>query len=571
LEKILAHRLFRRSARMARFLRFTVENALNGRCDDLKEYVIGVEVFDRSAEYDPRVDPIVRVEARRLRSKLKAYYETDGSGDPVIFEFLSGTYAPRIVGRGQEQTAAPAAPHAAITVVVLPFADLSLKPGNEYFSDGLTEELIHVLTKVAGLRVVAWTTAARLRDRQQDLAAIRDQLDAGFVLTGSARIAGPSLRVRAQLIDTATGVYLWSETFDRRLHDVFAIQEEIARAIVRTLRLQLAPAGAPARATGAIQSYDNYLKGRYYWHRRTPEDLERSIEYFRAALDLDEHSSLAQTGLADAYTLLVDYGLMKPAEGTQKAREAAERAIAIDPHSAEAHSSLGLIRALYDWKWEEAEALFHRAIELNPGYATAHHWLGVDLYALLGRLDEASAELEIARQLDPLSSIVREGQAYMLLLARDFDGAVESYKQLVASDPDFYKAYTGLGRAYSLQGNYLDALRMLDHGRAMAGDIPNILSAMGHVYALGGEQDRAREMLARLERMSRAAHVPSTAFAVVSVGLGEHERALDWLEKGVEARDPALTVLKGHPIYDPLRGYPRFHNLLRTLNFGTIR
>jgi TolB-like protein len=569
LEKILAHRLFFRSARMVRFLRFAVEHTLCGRADDLKEYVIGVEVFDRPGDYDPRVDPIVRVEARRLRAKLKAYYECDGAADPVIIEFVSGSYAPRINHRRvpAEPAPAPAAEASVITVVVLPFADLSLKPGNEYFSDGLTEELIHVLTKVAGLRVVAWTTAERMRERQQDLAAIREQLNAGFVLTGSARIAGPSLRVRAQLIDTTSGVYLWSETFDRRIHDVFAIQEEIARAIVRTLRLQLAPSGPLSRSPIAINSYDHYLKGRYYWHRRTPEDLERSVEYFRAALDLDPQSSLAQTGLADAYTLLVEYGLAHPVDGMTKAREAATRAIALDPESAEAHTSLALIRGLHDWQWEESEALFRRAIQLNPGYATAHHWLAVDCHAILGRLEVAAAELEIARQLDPLSSIVREGEAYLRMMARDYDGAVASYRELIAADPDFYKGFTGLGRALALQGNYLDALRMLDHGRSMAGDIPNILAAMGQVYGLGGETDRARDMLAKLDDLARTAYVPSTAFAVVHLGLGEYERALDWLEKGLALRDPPLTSLYAHPVYDPLRGYPRFDALLCALNF----
>ena len=571
LEKILAHRLFVRSARMTRFLRFAVDHSLSGHASELKEYVIGVEVFDRSAEYDPRVDPIVRVEARRLRSKLKAYYESDGAADPVIIEFLSGGYAPRIRERAHAPApaAAPVPGPGAGAVVVLPFADLSLKPGNQYFSDGLTEELIHVLTKVAGLRVVAWTTAARLRERQHDLAAIREQIDAAFVLTGSARIAGPSLRVRAQLIDTTTGVYLWSETFDRRLHDVFAIQEEIARAIVRTLRPQLLPsaAGSLVRSPAAINAYDHYLKGRYYWHRRTPEDLERSIEYFRAALDLDPACGLAQTGLADAYTLLVDYGLMSPADGMPKAREAATQAIAIDPGSAEGYSSLALIRGLYDWQWKESEALYRRAIELNPGYATAHHWLAIDCHAVLGNLDQAAAGLETARQLDPLSGIIREGQALLRLLARDYPDAVRRYRELIAADPDFYKGYTGLGRAYAQQGNYLDALRMLDQGRSMAGDIPNILAAMGQVYALGGEPDRAREMLARLERMARTAYIPSTAFAIVHLGLGEHERALYWLEQGLAVHDPPLAALYTHPVYDPLRAHPRFQALLAALNF----
>jgi adenylate cyclase len=271
LEKILAHQLFSRSGRMVRFLRLTVERALAGQADELKEYLLGVEVFDRKSSYDPRVDPIVRVEARRLRAKLKAYYEGDGRADAVLIEFVSGGYAPRLTLRDPPRGAAGAPLRQAagvITVAVLPFADLGGKPENQYFSDGLTEELIHALTKVPGMRVVAWNTAAQLRDRQQDFRSIRDQLQVGTVLTGSVRISGPSLRVRAQLIDTASGVYLWSETFDRTMQDVFAIQEEIARAIVRTLRLQFAGGGEGAllaRSRSSIGSYDYYLRGRYHW------------------------------------------------------------------------------------------------------------------------------------------------------------------------------------------------------------------------------------------------------------------------------------------------------------------
>jgi serine/threonine-protein kinase len=261
LEKILAHGLFARSDRMGRFLRVAVQWTLEGKAAELKEYLLGVEVFDRKASYDPRVDPIVRVEARRLRSKLKAYYEGDGRADAIVIEFFKGSYAPQIRARTQ----APPPPEAArpvpgiVTIAVLPLVNLSADPDNEYFSDGLTEELIHALTKLPGMRVVAWTTAARMRGRQEEIGAIRQQLQVGTVLTGSVRIAGPSLRVRSQLIDSETGVYLWSETFDRQMQDVFAIQEEIARAIVRTLRVQLAAlvssaAPVPGRAPTLVGS-----------------------------------------------------------------------------------------------------------------------------------------------------------------------------------------------------------------------------------------------------------------------------------------------------------------------------
>jgi serine/threonine-protein kinase len=574
LEKILAHGLFMRSERMGRFLRLAVELSLQGRACDLKEYLIGVEVFDRKDVYDPRVDPIVRVEARRLRSKLKAYYEGDGLGDPVIIEFVSGSYAPHIrlaVPPATEPVAIPAAEPGLITVAVLPFVDLSSKPGHEYFSDGLTEELIHALTKVPGMRVVAWNTAAQLRGRQQDIHAIRDRLKVGTALTGSVRIAGPGLRVRAQLIDTETGVYLWSETFDRQMQDVFAIQEEIARAIVRTLRVQLA--GSPVnallgRSRSTISSYDYYLKGRYHWHKRTPEDLFRSLEYFETAISADPNSALAHTGQADAYSLLVDYGLMHPAQGMPKAKLAASRGVELDPELAEAYASLALIRSLYEREWDDAERLYLRAIELNPGCSTAHHWYAVDHCAMLGRFDRAEEQLRIASQLDPLSHIIREGVPFLKMLQRDYDGAIEGYRELVEFDPSFYKGYTSMGRAYAQQGKYLDAIAMLEKGRTLAGDVPNILGVMGQVYALAGEPARAREVLVKLAELAARSYVPSTVFAIVHLGLGENHRALEWLETGCDQRELPLSALKVHPVYDPLRSEPRFQVMLKRLRLA---
>jgi serine/threonine-protein kinase len=568
LEKILAHDLFARAERMGRFLRFAVERALEGKAGDLKEYLIGVEVFDRKDSYDPRVDPIVRVEARRLRSKLKAYYEGDGRSDPVVIEFHSGGYAPHIRAAAPPPgpVLAPARTEVA-TVAVLPFVNLS-PSADEYFSDGLTEELIHALTKLPGMRVVAWTTAAQMRDRQQDILAIRERLNVGNVLTGSVRISGTSLRVRAQLIDTATGVYRWSETFDRAMEDVFAIQEEIALAIVRTLDIQRsagAGAGMAQRSRGTISSYDWYLKGRYFWHRRTPEDLKHSVRCFENAIAADAESALAQAGLADAYSVIADYGLAKPADVMPKAEAAAERAITLEPELAEAYSSLALIRGLYRWRWEEAERLYLRAIQLNPGYAPAHHWLGVDHYAVLERFDEAERELEIALQLDPLSSIMLEGRPYVMVLRRRYAEALEYYRQLQRLDPAFYKFHTSMGRCCALAGDYTEALALLKSGRSLAGDVPSILAAMGQISAAAGDRHSARCLLQELKALSNSRYVPCTSFAIIHLGLEEIDEAFEWLERGCENRDLAMPMLKVHPLYDPLRGDKRFQKLLQRL------
>ena len=410
-----------------------------------------------------------------------------------------------------------------ITTAVLPFLNLSPNAENEYFSDGLTEELIHALTKVPGMRVVAWNTAAQLRDRQQDIRAIRQQLNVETVLTGSVRIGEPGLRVRAQLIDTESGVYLWSETFDRPMQDVFAIQEEIALAIVRTLRIQLSGGRQEVqvgRGRTTVSSYDWYLKGRYLMNPRTPEQLVASVECFQNAIAADSSSALAYAGLADAYSLSVDYGLMHPAEGFPQAKAAAQRAIALDPELGEPHASLAYIRVAYDWQWDEAELLYLQAIALNPGYATAHHWLGVDHYAMLGRFDEAQAELNIAQQLDPLSAIILEGRGYILMLRRDYQAAIEAYRELMSKQPSFYKSYTSMGRAYILMGRYQEGLAMLEKGRTIAGDLPSILAAMGQTYALLGDLPRARESLLELERLAQLKYVPAASFAIVHLGSG---------------------------------------------------
>jgi TolB-like protein/Tfp pilus assembly protein PilF len=583
LERIVAHGLFARSERMGRFLRLAVERTLEGRTDELKEYLIGVEVFDRKASYDPRVDPIVRVEARRLRSKLQAYYQGDGRNDPIVFEFVTGSYAPRIHFKEEQPEGAVSGSTAQVTpavptVAVLPFANLSASSEYDYLSDGLTEELIHALTKVSGMRVMAWNSAVRLRgsdpERPEAREPLWERLPVANVLTGSVRVSEGRLRVRAQLIEKETGLYLWSETFERQMRDVFAIQEEIARNIVRTLRIQLTSSQETvprAASPTTVSSYDYYLKGRYHWHRRTAADLARSIQYFRAAIESDPRSALAHAGLADAYTLQVEYGLTHPAEGIPMAKSAARRAIELDPHLAEAYPSLALIRSKTDWEWEEGEALYRKAIALNPGYATAHFWLSGDCLAVQGRLDEALDEIEIALELDPLSSVIHETRGFIHLLRHEYDEAMRDYREILEFDPSSYRPYAAIGRALGLQGKYGEALAMLEKARAIEEEIPHILAAMGQIFGLSGDAESARGVLARLEARARERHISCACFAVVHLGLGEKEQALDWLERGCDRHEMSVTSIGIHPIYDSLRGSPRFHALLKRLRLDRSR
>lgn len=568
LARILAHEEFAQSERMCRFLRLVVEYSLENRAHELKEYLVGVEVFDRKTSYDPRLDPIVRVEARRLRAKLQKYYEGEGRLDDVVIELPKGSYAAIFTTRGNSaKQDVPVAPDG--TIAVLPFSNLSAEEENEYFSDGLTQELIHGLTRVDGLRVVAWNSAAQLKGAAHDIHAIGRQLKVGAVLTGSVRKAGNRVRIAVQLIDAATNVYLWSETYDRKLEDLFQIQDEISCAIVGTLRIKLAGRLPPPVSSAAVrntEAHNLYLKGRFHWNKRTSEGLQRAVGSFEQAIALDPEFALGWAGLADAYTLLVDYGLMEPLHAMPRAKEAATRALAIDPSLAEAWASLALIRSLYEWEWADAGACYDRAIDLNPGYATVRHWHAVDYLAMLGRLDEALPELKLAREMDPWSTIIIEGCGFVQMLSRRYNDAIRTYREVLELDPYFYKSYSSIGRALIQQGKYKDAIESLEKGRSLGGDLPNILGALGQAHALAGHWDEARALLEKLDVVSRTRYVPSTCSAIIHLGLGENQRALDLLEIGCEHREIALVGIKVHPVYDDLRGEPRFIELLRRLH-----
>ena len=331
--RILESSIFADSQRMARFLIFAVEQTLNGNAGSLKEIVIGAAVFDRAADYDPRLDPIVRVEARRLRAKLHAYYENEGSNDALFVEFPKGRYSPVFGHRSPSNAETDSG-----TIAVLPFLNLDPCQEQDYFSDGLSEELIHALTRIPGLRVVAWHSAAQFRGSQEDLEAIRARLDVAHILRGSVRRSGDRLRVTAHLIATSNGHYVWSETFDRQLRDVMVIQEEIAEAISSALQLRFGKptsSRAPTPSKASLECYQLCLKGRFHARERTSEGLRRSILCFEQAICVESSCASAYAGLADAFALLAEYGFAESCDAMTKAKSAAERALELDPLSAE--------------------------------------------------------------------------------------------------------------------------------------------------------------------------------------------------------------------------------------------
>ena len=564
--KILKNKLFADAQRMSRFLEFAVEETLNGRADHLKENVIGIHVFDRPSSYDPRIDPIVRVEARRLRVKLRAYYEVDGQTDDLIVELPKGRYSPVFRQRRAERPLEVAEPD---TIAVLPFANLGGDAGTDFLSDGLTEDLIGALTRVSNLRVSAWTSASMVKADQDNLEIIRRLLHVTFVVRGSIRKTQGQIRIVAHLIDTSTKQYIWSQTFDRRFEDIFAVQDEITNAIVAALRAKLNPVRvAETPALGSRQSLEAYqlcLKGRFHARERTLEGLQRSALCFQQAAQVDERSASAYAGLADTLTLQAEYGFGDGPDSMRKAKVAAERALELDPASADAQASYGLILSLYDWAWNQAEASFQRSLQLNDSYAPAHHWYSMNHLAMLGRFLEAENEIEAAIKLDPLSPIVVEGRAFLRFLRREYSGSVALYKEIISADPSFYKSYTSAGRAYFHMRDYDRAIEMLERGLALGGEVPSIFGALGQAYGAAGQRAAACRILDNLKRISMTRSVFSTSFALVHLGLGDKEAALSWLEQAVTRREPNVVALAVHPAYDELRDESRFKVLVERI------
>jgi TolB-like protein/Flp pilus assembly protein TadD len=551
---------------MCRFLRLAVTEALEGRSSELKEYRFGVEVFDRQPSFDPGADPIVRVEARRLRAKLAKYYGTEGRYDNILVELPKGGYVPLFHRR--EHSSAEASASALNRIAVLPFVDLAGAAGGTCFGDGLTWELIHGLTRIESLSVVAWNSAAQLRaEATPEIAVIREKLQVQAVLTGSIRRSGERLRVVAQMIDTASGVYLWSETYERRVDDAADIQREISDAIIATLRIRLGSAKSNRRTSGTYnpEAYQLYLKGRGQWNQRTESGIREALESFQEAVARDERFAAAYAGIADAYALLAEYGLQQPAEVLVRAKAAARRALGIDSSLGEAHCSLGLLIALHDWKWTDAETHFRRALDLNPGYATAHHWLACDFLPVFGRFEEAMREIEIAVALDPLSPIIREGQAFLLMLQRRYEDAEALVRSIINSQPSFFRAYATLGRVLMQMGRNHEAVEMLERAINGAGDLPTIVGALGQAYGRSGNFENAHRILTRLETMRSLSYAPATCLALTCIGLGQNENALMWLGKGVDNRESNVVLIGVHPAYDDLRGDPRFKELVTRL------
>jgi serine/threonine protein kinase/Tfp pilus assembly protein PilF len=451
------------------------------------------------------------------------------------------------------------------SLAVLPFDNASRDPDHEYLSDGITASLINILATVPKLRVMAQSTVFRFKGRGIDPQAIGRDLNVRAVLTGRVMQSGGSLRIDAELVDVATGSRLWGAQYDRKSGDIFAIQDDISNEISEKLKLQLTHAQKKRltrHQTEDPEAYRIYLKGRHHWNRWTEEGFYKAIEYFQQAIEKDPAYALAHAGVADSYVLLGWNSYLPPRDAFPKAKAAAVTALQFDPDLGEAHTPLAAVLWLYDWHWPEAEKEFKRSLELNPAYPTANHW-HAEYVMTMGRHAEAIAQMKNSQTLDPLSLIINVAIGWAHYMARRYDEALAQLLQAVDLDPNYPVTYWILGLVYRTTGRYDLAITEGEKGAKLSGGSPLVRASLAHSYGKAGRTKEALQVLDDLTSLAKCKYVAPHFFAGIHIGLGENDRALDYLEKSYEDHSHWLIYLHIDPVMDDLRNEPRFQDLLK--------
>jgi tetratricopeptide (TPR) repeat protein len=559
-ESIIKSKAFRQLDRLQRFLTYIVDETLQERGDHLKEYPVGVEVFGRDTSFDPRMDPIVRVQARRLRLRLATYYSEEGQNDPVIIELPKGGYTPTF--RTQEQAISSkkmlsAALVSRNTVVVLPFEDLSPNHDENPFCQGVAREIIQSLTKLPGLVIKSGTT-------------LEAQASAAMRVEGSVRKKDGMLRITTHIVDNLRSTYIWTETIDCPRDDDFAAQEEVARRVAEVLldgsKTSATHAFGLPSAANNLAAHNLYIQGRYHLEQRTEHGLERALEFFTRAIEEDPGMAAAYAGLSDSYNLLAHYGVLAPAEVWTKAAASAARAVLLDDHSSEAHTSLAHLRATQDWDWAGAESEFLKAISLNPHNATAHFWYGISCLSSLGRLDEALAEVKMAQELDPVSSIISRNIALIHYYQRNLDLALQRSDLTIEQNPHFASAYWTLGLVQEQRGEFEEAVAALKRAIELSPPSPRILGALGAVLAKNGKREEARQILDQLDELSAKRYISPFELALINFNLGRRDEAFALLTKAFADRCFEVITIHIDPRFDGVRNDPRYKSLFQKLN-----
>jgi len=456
------------------------------------------------------------------------------------------------------------------SIAVLPFKNMSADPEQEYFCEGIAEELLNALTQIKELRVVARTSAFSFKGKDVDIREIGRTLNVDKVLEGSVRKSGQRLRITAQLVNVEDGYHIWSDQFDREIKDIFAIQEEISLIIVEKLKLKLLKEEKEKilkRYTDDHEAYNLYLKGRYFWYRRHEGGLQKGLEFFQQAIARDPLYALAYVGIADSFGSFGLFSFIRPKEAYPRAKAAAKKALEIDPELGEAYASLGWISMLYDWDWQTAEKEFQHAIMTNPYYTPAHIWYGMCL-AITGRFDESIAEMKKARELDPLEPMVNAFLAWSLYMARRFDEAIEQNRKVIAMDPNYSIVYWYQAMACAARKLWDEAIASSQKHVKLSKGAAFALATLGFVYGSAGMRDEALNALERLIALSKDRYVSPFHQAFIYVGLGEKEQALENMEKAYLDRESMIVYLGTLPLLDSVRSEPRFKVLLKKMNLG---
>jgi adenylate cyclase len=569
LARVISSPGFTSSPRLCRFLSHVVNRTMQGDLDSLKEFSIAMEVFDRTSAYDPNIDAIVRVEARRLRAKLKAYYEEEpGRSDPVLIGLRPGSYVPIFrwldeqPPRQPKETVVPVQASMA-SIAVLPFVNMSPDPEQDYFCDGISEEVINALTHVVGVKVIARTSTFQFKGMCVDIRELGRRLDADVVIEGSVRKAGDQLRITAQAIQTESGHQLWSETFRRECKDIFVIQEQIAEAVASLLRLHL-PEARPRVQTAALnlEAYTRYLKARVLIHQQSPETLRAALRQFRELIEAFPDYALAHSGIAAANGFLTLFGVVSGRDAYPEIRASAERGYVLDPESGETCTVLGGLRAWFEYRWEEADRLYARALKLQPGHAPAHVFRAM---ALLCRRDLKAAESGLRRsaELDPLSASDCARMAYLHYLKGDFCLAEEALKQSFDLDRDFPEARFYQGLLRFRQRDFDGVVQCL-----RGSDFPLDIGVLAAAHARKGCTSLALECVEKLSRLADSQYVTPLAEAFAAIGMEHVDLAFQRLAQAIEHKTNFVNLLAVEPFFDPLRSDSRFGRLLERLNLS---
>jgi TolB-like protein/Flp pilus assembly protein TadD len=622
LAQILSSQSFQGAQRPSSFLKYVVEQALAGRGEQIKEYCIATAVFRRKESFDPRLDPVVRVEATKLRSRLAGYYRTEGQHDPLRIELPKRGYVPTFRDPSHQEPAEesslplqnssavlaspsqvrrsrwkglalafgaillaglsafgltslwnrrPLRPDAK-SIAVLPFINLREDREDDYFSDGLTDELIASLGRVPGLRVVARGSVFQFKGKAYDVREVGRRLGVRTVLEGSVRKFGTHLRITVHLDDAGNGYRIWSNIYEREASDALAIQREIAQALVNSLGIEFAGKDWASRANQQHDpasvdpaAYQAYLKGLFFWNKNNAASIRTAIDYFEQALAKDPHYAPIYTGLGRCYTALPVFTSTSTDEVIPQIRRVASKALELDPQFGEAHLQLGEA-AFLEYDWPRAKRELQLAVELSPGDAVVHRWYSYYL-GRMGRVDEELAQTLAAQELDPVSAYLADGVAGSYRDLRRYDDAIEQYRKALALEPNFTMAIRGLGMTYLYRGQPEMGLIELQKAAQIEKDDSSVDGDLGYALAISGKRNEAQAILAKLLVKSARGSVHPLHIAQIYLGLGDKDRTFEWLTKAVDQHEISLG-LKTDAMYDPLRSDPRFAGLLRRMKLS---